>query len=121
MYYIVFDDTKYKALTTGVSKIYRAILVHENIHNLHCFVFPRIPEEVLMDFRMTLLTFGVSALSSTANMGVKQNNVIANKHVYPEAASVVYTALYADDRLYNGGRFHIKCHKFAEGFTEGIR
>ena len=70
---------------------------------------------------MILLTFGVLALSFAANMGVKQNNAITNKHVYPEATSEVYTALYADDRLYNGGRFLIMCHQFVKGCTEGIR
>ena len=38
---------------------------------LHRFVWRQSPDEPLQDFRMTRVTFGVSASSFTVNMSVK--------------------------------------------------
>ncbi len=46
----------------------------------------------LVDYRMTRLTFGVSASSFAANMSVKQN---ATK--YPLTARVIEESIYVDD------------------------
>ena len=48
-------------LTTDVSRMYRTVLLPESHRDLHRFVWWRDPSDVLTDYRMTRLTFGVSA------------------------------------------------------------
>ena len=85
------------ALTTDISRMYRAVLLPESERDLHRFVWRRDPTDVLKDFRMTRLTFGVSA-SFTANMAVKQNATDFTGE-FPQAASAVYTSFYVDSSL----------------------
>lgn len=56
------------------------------------------PDDVLMDYRMKRVTFGVAASSFAANMSVRQNvtNFAAK---YPLAAVVVDKSIYVDDCL----------------------
>ena len=61
------------ALITDVTKMYRAIELTESDKDLHRFVWRTTPGEMLQDYRMTRVTFGVSASSFAANMAVKQN------------------------------------------------
>ena len=63
------------ALTTDVSKMYRAIELTPEDRDLHRFVWRQSPDQSLEDFRMTHVTFGVSASSFAANMCVKQNTL----------------------------------------------
>ena len=83
------------ALTADVSKMYRAIELEESDRDLHRFVWRSDP---LKAYRMTRVTFGVSASSFAANMSVKRN---AMDHAleFPKAADVVETAFYIDDCL----------------------
>ena len=53
--------------------MYRAIELSAEDRDFHRFVWRSSPADVLKDFRMTRLTFGVSASSFAANMSVKQN------------------------------------------------
>ena len=56
------------------------------------------PNEPLKDYRMTRVTFGVSASSFVANMCLKQNAInFASK--YPLATRVVDESFYVDDGL----------------------
>ena len=50
--------------------MYRAVLLDESDKGLHRFVWRRINTEPLFDYRMTRVTFGVSASSYAANMAV---------------------------------------------------
>ena len=86
------------ALTADVSKMYRAIELEGSDRDLHRFVWRSDPDEPLKDYRMTRVTFGVSASSFAANMSVKRN---AMDHAleFPKAANVVETAFYVDDCL----------------------
>ena len=86
------------ALATDVSRMYRAILLPDSERDLHRFVWRRNPTDPLKDFRMTRLTFGVSASSFAANMAVKQN-AIDFAEEFPLAASVVHASFYVDDGL----------------------
>ena len=54
------------------------------------------------NYRMTRLTFGVSASSFAANMAVKQNAIDFTKE-YPKAASIVPISFYVDDGLTDEG------------------
>ena len=86
------------ALTTDVSKMYQAIELVELDRDLHRFVWRSSPSESLQDYRMTRVTFGVSASSFAANMAVKQN---ASDFAldYPQAVEVVNDSFYVDDGL----------------------
>ena len=86
------------ALTTDVSKMYRAIELVPTDRDLHRFVWRNNPEEPLLDYRMTRVTFGVSASSFAANMAVKQN-ALDHAMKYPLAARSVDNSFYVDDGL----------------------
>ena len=86
------------ALTTDVSKMYRAVEVVPADRDLHRFVWRNDPQDVLLDYRMTRVTFGVSASSFAANMAVKQNT-LDHAMEYPLAANSVNTSFYVDDGL----------------------
>ena len=66
--------------------------------DLHRFIWRSSPDRLLRDYRMTRLTFGVSASSFAANMAVKQN-ALDLIHEYPSADQVVEECFYVDDCL----------------------
>ena len=86
------------AITTDISKMYRAIELVEPDRDLHRFVWRSTPSEVVKDYRMTRVTFGVSASSFIANMCVKQN-ALNLAHEFPLAAEAVEASFYVDDGL----------------------
>ena len=86
------------ALIADVSKMYRAVELKQSDRDLHRFVWRSKPTDTLTDYRMTRVTFGVSASSFAANMAVKQN-AIDYATEYPQAAQVVYDSFYVDDCL----------------------
>ena len=86
------------ALVADISKMYRAIELHPHDRDLHRFVWRNKPNDNLQDFRMTRVTFGMSASSFVANMAVKQN-AMDHMHEFPLAAKVVEQAFYVDDCL----------------------
>ncbi len=86
------------ALTADVSKMYRAIKLHQSDKDFHRFFWRKMPDDPLTEYRMTRVTFGVSASSFAANMAVKQN-AIDLTYKYPIAAEKVHEAFYVDDGL----------------------
>ena len=86
------------ALTADVSKMYRAIELVPSDRDLHRFVWRNDIKDPLVDYRMTRVTFGVSASSFAANMAVKQN-ALDFATEFPIAAKVVDTSFYVDDCL----------------------
>ena len=86
------------ALTADVSKMYRAIELTESDKDLHRFVWRTTPSETLRDYRMTRVTFGVSASSFAVNMSVR-HNAADLAHKYPLAAKAVDESFYVDDGL----------------------
>ena len=86
------------ALITDVSKMYRAIELNESDKDLHRFVWRTTPNETLRDYRMTRVTFGVSASSFAANMSVRKNAADL-AHKYPLTAKAVDESFYVDDGL----------------------
>ena len=86
------------ALTTDVSKMYRAVELVLSDRDYHRFVWRSDPNQSLKDYRMTRATFGVSASCFAANMAVKRNAIeLADK--YPLAAATVHKSFYVDDGL----------------------
>ena len=69
-------------LIADVSKMYRAIQLAKPDRDLHRFIWRSKPEDVLQDYRMTRVTFGVSASCFAANMAVRQN-ACDLAHKYP--------------------------------------
>ena len=63
--------TNKNAITGNISKIFRAVVLHEEERDLHHFVF-RISPERLRDYRMTRLTFGVLASPFLATQSLRQ-------------------------------------------------
>ena len=84
------------AITADVGKMYRAIELTADDKDLHRFVWRSKPTELLKDYRMTRVTFGVSALSFAANMSVRQN-ALDLAHEFPLAAKVVEDCFYVDE------------------------
>ena len=86
------------AITTDISKMYRAIELVEPDRGIYRFVWRSTPSEVVKDYRMTRVTFCVSATSFIANMCVKQN-ALNLAHEFPLAAEAVEGSFYVDDGL----------------------
>ena len=86
------------ALTTDVSRMYRGVELSQDDRDLHRFVWRKNTSEPLQDFRMTRVTFGVSASSFAANMTVRQN-ALDFAMDYPLAFNAVKDNFYVDDGL----------------------
>ena len=86
------------AIVADISRMYRAVELTPSDRDLHRFVWRNKPDETLKDFRMTRLTFGVSASSFLANMCVKQNAHDLS-HLFPLASAAVESSFYVDDCL----------------------
>ena len=86
------------AITADVSKMYRAIELAPADKNLHRFVWRTDSSKPLADYRMTRVTFGVSASSFAANMCIKQNAQDLALE-YPQAAKAVEDCFYVDNCL----------------------
>ncbi len=78
--------------------MYRAVELTQSDRDLHRFVWRSKLTDNLTDYRMTRITFGVSASSFAANMPIKQN-ALNHATEYPQAAKVVDTSFYVDDCL----------------------
>ncbi len=78
--------------------MYRAVELTQSGRDLHRFVWRSKLIDNLTEYRMTRITFGVSASSFAANMPIKQN-ALNHATEYPQAAKVVDTSFYVDDCL----------------------
>ena len=86
------------ALTADVSKMYREVELHPTDRDLHRFVWRPTPQEDLQDFRMTRVTFGVSA---SPYLAIKTLQQTAKDHGadYPTASNHIVSSFYVDDLL----------------------
>ncbi len=71
--------------------MYRAVELITADRDFHRFVWRNNPKDPLLDYRMTRITFGVSASSFAANMAVKQN-AVDHAMEYPLAAKSIDTS-----------------------------
>ena len=83
---------------TDVSRMCWAILLPGDQRDLYRFIWRTDTTQPLQDYRMTRLTFGVSASSFAANMAMKQI-MLDHASAYPLAAQVVFDSFYMDDGL----------------------
>ena len=86
------------ALTANISRMYWAVELTNTDQDLHHFIWRSDPSQPLKDYRMTRVTFGVTASSFTANMAIKQN-AIDYSCEFPLAVEVVLKSFYIDDCL----------------------
>ena len=78
--------------------MYGAVLLSEDQRDLHRFVRREDPCQSIKDYRMTKLTFRVSASSFASNMALRQN-AIDYKESHPQAYQAVLNSFYVDDGL----------------------
>ena len=86
------------ALNADISKMYREILLDPQDKDLHRFVWRATPDEPINDYRMTRVTFGVSASPYLAIRTLQQT---ADDHGegYPNVTHHIRTSFYVDDFL----------------------
>ena len=86
------------ALTADISKMYRAVELCLTDRDLHRFVWRPSPKDQLQSFRMTRVTFGVSASPYVAIKTLQQT---AKDHGadHPTAAAHIQSSFYVDDLL----------------------
>ena len=86
------------AMTTDVSKMCREVIIPEDQRYLHRFLWREDCVQPIHEYRMTRLTFGISASSFAANMALRRN-VLDHQQEYPQAAKVAMESFYVDDGL----------------------
>ena len=86
------------ALTTDVSRMYRAVHLLEHQRDLHWFVWREDPQQSLKEYKMTRLTCGVSASPFAAIMGMMQN-AMDHQRKHPLTAQAAMNDFYVDDGL----------------------
>ena len=86
------------AVTADISKMYRAVHLHPQDRDLHRFLWREDPSLPMKDFRMTRVTFGVTASPYLA-IKTLQHTSHDFKSQYPLAAPIVLTSFYVDDLL----------------------
>ena len=86
------------AITADISKMYGAVHLDSSDRNLHRFLWREQSSGPLIDYRMTRVTFGVSASPYLAVKALQQTAVDFG-HLYPLASPLVSEAFYVDDLL----------------------
>ena len=86
------------ALTADIAKMYREVELLPTDRDLHRFVWRPSPKEQIQDFRMTRVTFGVSA---SPYLAIKTLQRTARDHgaEHPTAAAHIRSSFYVDDLL----------------------
>ena len=86
------------ALNADISKMYREVKLSTADKDLHRFVWREEPSAPLKDFRMTRVTFGVSA---SPFLAVRTLHQTADEHGedYPKATQHIKNSFYVDDFL----------------------
>ena len=86
------------ALNADISKMYREVKLATEDKDLHRFVWREEPSDAIKDFRMTRVTFGVSASPFLAVRTLQQT---AEDHGegYPKATQHITSSFYVDDFL----------------------
>ena len=86
------------ALTADVSKMYREVELSNSDRDFHRFLWRSTPEKVIQDYRMTRVTFGVSASPYLA-VRTLQQTAADHGQDHPEAAQHIRSSFYVDDLL----------------------
>ena len=89
------------ALTADVSKMYREVELSEPDRDFHRFLWRSTPDGAILDYRMTRVTFGVSASPYLA-VRTLQQTAADHGQDQPEAAQHIRSSFYVDDLLAGG-------------------
>ena len=86
------------ALNSDVSKMYRAVKLDSDDKDLHRFLWRASPNLPVTDYRMTRVTFGVSASPYLAVRALQQT-AADHGEGYPRATQHILNSFYVDDFL----------------------
>ena len=86
------------ALNGDITKMFREIKLCQADKDLHRFVWRTTPKDPLLDYRMTRITFGVSASPYLA-VKTLQRTAMDHGEGYPEASKHLLESFYVDDFL----------------------
>ena len=86
------------AITADISKMYREVALAPKDRDLHRFIWRARPEDPVKDYRMTRVTFGVSASPYLA-VRTLQQAAIDHGEGYPTAVTHILESFYVDDLL----------------------
>ena len=86
------------ALNADISKMYREVQLSSEDKDLHRFLWRASPQEPVRAFRMTRVTFGVSASPYLA-VRTLQQTAVDHGEEYPKASSHIRNSFYVDDFL----------------------
>ena len=86
------------AITADISKMYREVSLATEDKDLHRFLWRAKPEDPIQDYRMTRVTFGVSASPYLA-VRILQQAATDHGEGRPVAAQHILTSFYVDDLL----------------------
>ena len=86
------------ALNADISKMYREVQLAAEDKDLHRFLWRDSPQEPVRDYRMTRVTFGVSASPYLA-VRTLQQTAADHGEGYPGATQQIYQNFYVDDYL----------------------
>ena len=86
------------AISADIAKMYREVELAETDRDLHRFLWRPTPQDVILDYRMTRVTFGVSASPYLAVRTLQQTAADHGKD-YPSASQHILKSFYVDDLL----------------------
>ena len=86
------------AMTADISKMYREVELAAKDKDFHRFLWRPDPQQEIRDYRMTRVTFGISASPYLAVRTLQQTAVDHGKD-HPEAAQHIRSSFYVDDLL----------------------
>ena len=99
------------AITADVAKMYREVELAPQDRDLHRFLWRPTPDDPLLDYRMTRVTFGISASPYLAIRTLQQT---ARDHgtEHPIASDHIYRSFYVDDLLAGASTDEEACELF---------
>ena len=86
------------AITADIKQMYREVELTPEDRDFHRFIWRSSPQESIQDYRMTRVTFGVSASPYLAIRTLHKTAIDHGKE-HPEAAHHLQTSFYVDDFL----------------------
>ena len=86
------------AITADISKMYRAVELDKEARDVHRFLWRPDKYQAVQDYRMTRVTFGISASPYLA-VRTLQQTAIDHGSKFPEATKHILSSFYVDDLI----------------------
>ena len=100
------------AITADISKMYREVELSVPDRDFHRFLWRATPQQEIKDFRMTRVTFGVSASPYLA-VRTLQQTAAEHGQDQPEAAQHIRSSFYVDDFLAGANSVEAALHLYS--------